>query len=157
MKYNLTINPRKSYWPKKKGVRQYGQTRNIIGIYSYCVLDRPVLEWNQVLLHPEQNLSDHFTYLHLGGDLQSVIYGEWLWNIHIYHEHSVIGQRAHAWWQGGKSNDAPLISLIFTDILGLCFYKLASVCMMDIEGHPWRYFMKLCDFKVLMNILVTCL
>ena len=64
---------------------------------------------------------------------------------------------AHAWWQGGKSNDAPQISLIFTDILGLCFYKLASVCMMDIEGHPWRYFMKLCDFKVLMNILVTCL
>ena len=64
---------------------------------------------------------------------------------------------AHAWWQGGKSNDAPLISLFFTDILGLCFYKLASVCMVDIEGHPWRYFTKLCDFNVLMNILVTCL
>ena len=26
---------------------------NIIGIYSYCVLDRPEFEWNQVLLYPE--------------------------------------------------------------------------------------------------------
>ena len=34
-------------------VSQNGQTPNIIGICSYCVLDRPVFEWNQVLLHPE--------------------------------------------------------------------------------------------------------
>ena len=38
---------------KKKGVSQNGQTPNIIGICSYCVLDRPVFEWNQVLLHPK--------------------------------------------------------------------------------------------------------
>ena len=38
---------------KKKGVSQNGLTPNIIGICSYCVLDRPVFEWNQVLLHPE--------------------------------------------------------------------------------------------------------
>ena len=37
---------------KKKGVSQNGQTPNIIGIRSYCVLDR-IFEWNQVLLHPE--------------------------------------------------------------------------------------------------------
>ena len=34
------------------GVNQNGQTPNIIGICSYCVPDRPVFEWNQVLLHP---------------------------------------------------------------------------------------------------------
>ena len=38
---------------KKKGVSQNGKTPNIIGICSYCVLDRPVFEWNQVLLYPE--------------------------------------------------------------------------------------------------------
>ena len=27
--------------------------QNIIGIGSYCILDRPVFEWSQVLLHPE--------------------------------------------------------------------------------------------------------
>ena len=27
-----------------------------IGICSYCVLDRPVFEWDQVLLHPELTL-----------------------------------------------------------------------------------------------------
>ena len=31
-----------------QGVRQNGQTPNIIGICSYCVLNRPVFEWNQV-------------------------------------------------------------------------------------------------------------
>ena len=31
---------------KNKGVSQNGQTR------SYCVLDRPVFEWNQLVLHP---------------------------------------------------------------------------------------------------------
>ena len=53
MKYNLTINPPKCYWPKKKGVSQNGQTPSIIGICSYCVLDRPVFERCQTLLHPE--------------------------------------------------------------------------------------------------------
>ena len=41
---------------KKKGVNQNGQTPNIIGICPYCVQDRPVFEWNQVLLHPELTL-----------------------------------------------------------------------------------------------------
>ena len=36
-----------------KGVSQNGQTLNIIGIFSYCVLEWPVFEWNNVLLHPE--------------------------------------------------------------------------------------------------------
>ena len=36
-----------------EGVSQNGQTPNIIGICSYRVLDRPVFEWKQVLLHPE--------------------------------------------------------------------------------------------------------
>ena len=53
MKYNLTIRPPKCYWPKKKGVSQNGQIPNVIGICSYWVLDRPVFEWNQVLLYPE--------------------------------------------------------------------------------------------------------
>ena len=47
------INPQKAIDRKKKGVRQNGQTPNIIGICSYCVLDRPVFGWNQILLHPE--------------------------------------------------------------------------------------------------------
>ena len=38
---------------KKKGVSQNGQTPSIIGICSYCVLDRPVFERCQTLLHPE--------------------------------------------------------------------------------------------------------
>ena len=38
---------------KKKGDSQNGQNPNMIGICSYCVLDRPVFEWDQVLLHPE--------------------------------------------------------------------------------------------------------
>ena len=38
---------------KKKGVSQNGQTPSITGIRSYCVLDRPVFEWCQTLLHPE--------------------------------------------------------------------------------------------------------
>ena len=38
---------------KKKGVSQNGQTPSIIGICSYCVLDRPVFEPCQTLLHPE--------------------------------------------------------------------------------------------------------
>ena len=37
----------------KKGVSQNGQTPSIIGICSYCVLDRPVFERCQTLLHPE--------------------------------------------------------------------------------------------------------
>ena len=57
MKYNLSITPPKCYWPKRE-VSQNGQTPIIIGICSYCVLDRPVFEWNQVLHHPE---------LHRGG------------------------------------------------------------------------------------------
>ena len=56
MRYNLTINPPKCYWPKSKRVSQNGQTPNIIGICSYCVLDRPVFEWSQILLHPELTL-----------------------------------------------------------------------------------------------------
>ena len=63
MKYNLNINPPKCYWPKKKGVSQNGQTRHIIGIRSYCVLDRPVFEWNQVLLHPELTLWWSFLFV----------------------------------------------------------------------------------------------
>ena len=38
---------------KRKGV---SQTQNIFGICSYCVLDRPVFQWNQVVLHPELTL-----------------------------------------------------------------------------------------------------
>ena len=38
---------------RKKGVGQNGQNTNIMGICSYCVLDKPVFEWNQALLHPE--------------------------------------------------------------------------------------------------------
>ena len=53
MKYILIINPPNVIGRKKKGVSQNGQTPKIIGICSYCVLDRPVFEWNQVLLHPE--------------------------------------------------------------------------------------------------------
>ena len=41
---------------KKKGLSQNGQTPNIIGICSYCVLDRPVFERCQTLLHPELTL-----------------------------------------------------------------------------------------------------
>ena len=36
-----------------KGVSQIGQTPSIIGICSYCVLDRSVFERCQTLLHPE--------------------------------------------------------------------------------------------------------
>ena len=35
------------------GVSQIGQAPSIIGICSYCVLDRPVFEQCQTLLHPE--------------------------------------------------------------------------------------------------------
>ena len=45
--------PAKMFWPKKKGVSQHGQTPSIIGICSYCVLDRPVFKRCQTLLHPE--------------------------------------------------------------------------------------------------------
>ena len=38
---------------KKKGVSQNGQTPSIIGICSYCVINRPVFERCQTLLHPE--------------------------------------------------------------------------------------------------------
>ena len=38
---------------KKKGVSQNGQTPSIIRICSYCVLDRPVFERCQTLLHPD--------------------------------------------------------------------------------------------------------
>ena len=38
---------------KKKGISQNGQTPSIIGICSYCVLDRPVFERCQTLFHPE--------------------------------------------------------------------------------------------------------
>ena len=41
---------------KKKGVSQNCQTPSIIGICSYCVLDRPVFERCQTLLHPELTL-----------------------------------------------------------------------------------------------------
>ena len=56
MKNNLPINPPKCYWLKKEGVSQNGQIPNIIGICSYCVQDRSVFNWNQVLLHPELTL-----------------------------------------------------------------------------------------------------
>ena len=53
--YEIQFNhrPAKMLLTEKKGVSQNGQTPNIIGICSYCVLDRPVFEWNQVLLHRE--------------------------------------------------------------------------------------------------------
>ena len=38
---------------KKKGVSQNGQTASIFGICSFCVLDRPVFDRCQTLLHPE--------------------------------------------------------------------------------------------------------
>ena len=53
MKYNLTITRQNVIERKKKRVSQNGQTPNIIGICWYCVLDRTVFDWNQVLLHPE--------------------------------------------------------------------------------------------------------
>ena len=34
-------------------VNQNGQTPNTIGICKYCVLDSPVFEWSQILLHLE--------------------------------------------------------------------------------------------------------
>ena len=40
-------------WRHHNGVSQNGQTPSIIGICSYCVLDRPVFERCQTLLHPE--------------------------------------------------------------------------------------------------------
>ena len=48
---------------KNKGVGQNGQTKNIIGICSYCILDRPVFEWNQVLLHKELTLWWSFLFV----------------------------------------------------------------------------------------------
>ena len=65
MKYNLTINLPKCYWPKKEGSQPNGQIPNIIGICSYCALDRPVVEWNQVLLHPE--LTPWWSFLFVDG------------------------------------------------------------------------------------------
>ena len=57
MKYNLTIKvPKMLLAKKKKWVSQNVQTPYIIGICWYCVLDRTVYEWNQVLLHPELTL-----------------------------------------------------------------------------------------------------
>ena len=50
---------------KKKGVSQNGEIPNIIGICSYCVLDRPVFDWNQVLLHPE--LTPWWSFLFANG------------------------------------------------------------------------------------------
>ena len=38
---------------RRDRVSQNGQTPSIIGICSYCVLDRPVFEQCQTLLHPE--------------------------------------------------------------------------------------------------------
>ena len=53
MKYNSAINPTKCYWPKKEGSQPKWPNPKCNGICLYCVLDRPVFEWNQVLLHPE--------------------------------------------------------------------------------------------------------
>ena len=38
---------------KKKEFSKIGQTPSMIGICSYCVLDKPVFERYQTLLHPE--------------------------------------------------------------------------------------------------------
>ena len=62
---------------KKKGVSQNGQTPNIIGICSYCVLDRPVLEWNQVLLHLELTLWWSFLFEHFIMDVITYPYWEY--------------------------------------------------------------------------------
>ena len=45
--------PVKMLLTQKKGVGQNGQTPSIFGICSYCVLDGPVFERCQTLLHPE--------------------------------------------------------------------------------------------------------
>ena len=49
----FNYKPAKILLTEKEGSQPNGQTPNIIGICWYCVLDRPVFEWNQVLLHPE--------------------------------------------------------------------------------------------------------
>ena len=49
----LTISRQNVIDQKKKGVSQNGQTPSIIGICSYCVVDRPVFERCQTLLHLE--------------------------------------------------------------------------------------------------------
>ena len=38
---------------KKRESVKMAKSPNIIWICSHCVLDRPVFEWNQVLLHPD--------------------------------------------------------------------------------------------------------
>ena len=48
--FDSIIYPPKCYWPKKS---QNGNIPNTIGTCSYCVLDRLVFEWSQILLHPE--------------------------------------------------------------------------------------------------------
>ena len=45
--------PAKMLLTEKKTVSQNGQTPSIIGICSYCAVDRPVFERCQTLLHPE--------------------------------------------------------------------------------------------------------
>ena len=45
--------PAKMLLTKKEGSQQKKNTPSIIGICSYCILDRPVFERCQTLLHPE--------------------------------------------------------------------------------------------------------
>ena len=42
-----------NFHTSKTGETENGQNPNTIGICSCCALNRPVFEWNPVLLHPE--------------------------------------------------------------------------------------------------------
>ena len=50
-KCNLTIIPPITYWPKQNESHSKWPILNIISIYSYCALDRPVFEQSKILLH----------------------------------------------------------------------------------------------------------
>ena len=56
--------PPKCYWPKKR-VSQIGQTRNINGICSYCILDKPVFQQIKLLHH--QELTPWWSFLSADG------------------------------------------------------------------------------------------
>ena len=61
MKDSLAINlPNLIDWKKKVG--QNGQTPNIIGICSFCVLDKPISEISQILFHPDLTLWWSYLY-----------------------------------------------------------------------------------------------
>ena len=59
MEYALITNPTKCYLNEKR-VSQNGQTPNIIKICSYCVLNGPVFELREILIHPGLTLGWSF-------------------------------------------------------------------------------------------------